>query len=59
MREGKAVLFGGSSLEWGFLAFLESVSDLADRLKQPRTDKRPFADVVSEVVQATLLVLVY
>ncbi len=41
------------------LSFLESVPGLADRLKAPRADERPFEDVVSDTEKATVLVLVY
>jgi hypothetical protein len=44
----------------GFLlSFLESVPGLAEKLKEPRTDKRPFEDVVAGVEKATVQVLVY
>jgi len=41
------------------LSFLESVPDVAARLKEPNTQDRKFEDVVKSVEQATVLVLVY
>jgi len=40
-------------------SFLESVPGLSERLKEPRTDKRPFEEVVADAEQATVLGLVY
>jgi S1-C subfamily serine protease len=42
------------------LAFLDSVPDLAGKLKEPHTEKeRQFGDVVKEVQKATVMVIVY
>jgi len=41
------------------LSFLESVPDVAAKLKDPNTRDRKFEDVVKSVEQATVLVLVY
>jgi S1-C subfamily serine protease len=42
------------------IAFLDSVPQLAGKLKEPHTGKdRPFADVVKEVQNATVMVIVY
>jgi S1-C subfamily serine protease len=41
------------------LSFLESVPDVAAKLKEPGTQARRFEDVVKSVEQATVLVLVY
>lgn len=41
------------------LSFLESVPGLAEKLKEPRTDKRPFEEVVRDTEKSTALVLVY
>ncbi|MBI1842722.1 MAG: SEL1-like repeat protein [Verrucomicrobia bacterium] len=41
------------------LGFLESVPEIAARLKDPNTERRKFEDVVNSVEQATALVLVY
>ncbi len=41
------------------LSFLESVPEVAARLKEPNTKDRRFEDVVRDVEQATVLVLVY
>jgi hypothetical protein len=40
-------------------SFLESVPGLSDHLKDPRTGRREFEDVVAEVEEATVLVMVY
>ena len=41
------------------LSFLESVPELAAKLKEPRTGERKFEDVVKDAEQAAVLVLVY
>ena len=41
------------------LSFLESVPDVAAKLKEPETKERKFEDVVKEAEQAAVLVLVY
>ena len=41
------------------LSFLESVPDVAKKLKEPSTADRKFEDVVKSVQAATMLVLVY
>ena len=41
------------------LSFLESVPEVAAKLKDANTKDRKFEDVVKSVEQATLLVLVY
>ena len=42
------------------IAFLDSVPELAGKLKEPHTEKdRSFADVVKEVQKATVMVIVY
>jgi len=41
------------------LSFLESVPEVAAKLKEPATQPRKFEDVVKSVEQATVLVLVY
>ena len=42
------------------IAFLDSVPELAGKLKEPHTEKdRPFADVVKEVQKAAVMVIVY
>jgi S1-C subfamily serine protease len=42
------------------IAFLDSVPELAGKLKEPHTEKdRPFDDVVKEVQRATVMVIVY
>jgi hypothetical protein len=41
------------------LGFLESVPDVAAKLKERRTDERKFEDVVKDAEQAAALVLVY
>ena len=41
------------------LSFLESVPEVAAKLKEPNTKDRKFEDVVRELQQATVLVLVY
>ena len=41
------------------LSFLESVPEVAAKLKEPNTKPRKFEDVVRDVEQATVLVLVY
>ena len=41
------------------LSFLESVPEVAAKLKEPGTQARKFEDVVKSVEQATVLVLVY
>ena len=41
------------------LSFLESVPDVAAKLKEPETKERKFEDVVKSVEQAAVLVLVY
>jgi hypothetical protein len=41
------------------LSFLESVPEVAARLKEPNTTERKFEDVVKDAEQAAVLVLVY
>ena len=41
------------------LSFLESVPDVAKKLKEPSTADRKFEDVVKDAQAATVLVLVY
>ena len=41
------------------LGFLESLPDVAARLKEPNARDRKFEDVVKDVERATVLVLVY
>ena len=41
------------------LSFLESVPDVAAKLKEPETKERKFEDVVKAAEQAAVLVLVY
>jgi hypothetical protein len=41
------------------LSFLESVPELAAKLKEARTAERKFEDVVKDAEQAAVLVLVY
>jgi S1-C subfamily serine protease len=41
------------------LSFLESVPDVANKLKEPETKERKFEDVVKSAEQAAVLVLVY
>ena len=41
------------------LGFLESVPEVAAKLKEPETKERRFEDVVKSAEQATVLVLVY
>jgi len=41
------------------LGFLESVPEVAAKLREPNTQQRKFEDVVKSVEQATVLVLVY
>ena len=41
------------------LSFLESVPEVAAKLKEPETKERKFADVVKSAEQAAVLVLVY
>ena len=41
------------------LSFLESVPEVAAKLKEAHTKERKFEDVVKSVEQATVLVLVY
>jgi hypothetical protein len=41
------------------LSFLESVPDVANKLKSPNTADRKFEDVVKSAQQAAVLVLVY
>ncbi|TXH56452.1 MAG: trypsin-like serine protease [Desulfurellales bacterium] len=41
------------------LSFLESLPEVASKMKEPSTADRKFEDIVSEVEQATVLVLVY
>ena len=41
------------------LSFLESVPDVANKLKAPETKERKFEDVVKSAEQAAVLVLVY
>ena len=41
------------------LSFLESVPDVANKLKNPNTSERKFEDVVKSAEQAAVLVLVY
>ncbi len=41
------------------LGFLESVPEVATKLKEPRTAERKFEEVVKDAEQAAVLVLVY
>jgi hypothetical protein len=41
------------------LSFLESVPDVANKLKSPNTADEKFSDVVKSAQQAAVLVLVY
>jgi hypothetical protein len=41
------------------LSFLESVPDLATKLKEPNTKDEKFEEVVKSAEQSTVLVLVY
>jgi hypothetical protein len=41
------------------LSFLESVPDVANKLKEPQTAERKFEDVVKSAQAAAVLVLVY
>jgi len=42
------------------IPFLDSVQELAGKLKEPHTEKdRPFADVVKDLQKATVMVIVY
>ena len=41
------------------LGFLESVPEVAAKLKEPNTQERKFEDVVKDAEQAAVLVLVY
>ena len=41
------------------LSFLESVPDVASKLKEAQTKEKKFEDVVKEAEQAAVLVLVY
>ena len=41
------------------LPFLESVPEVAAKLKEPNTKDRKFEDVVKDAEQAAVLVLVY
>ena len=41
------------------LSFLESVPDVAARLREPESKERKFEDVVRSAEQAAVLVLVY
>jgi hypothetical protein len=41
------------------LGFLESVPDVANKLKAPNTKEEKFEDVVKQAQAATVLVLVY
>ena len=41
------------------LSFLESVPDVASKLKEPSAKEKKFEDVVKEAEQAAVLVLVY
>jgi len=41
------------------LSFLESVPDVASKLKEPQTKEKKLEDVVKEAEQAAVLVLVY
>jgi len=41
------------------LSFLESVPDVANKLKEPNTGERKFEDVVKGAEKAAVLVLVY
>ena len=41
------------------LSFLESVPEVAAKLKEPRTKDRKFEDVVKSAEKAAVLVLVY
>ena len=41
------------------LGFLESVPEVAAKLKEPRTAERKFEEVVKDAEQAAVLVLVY
>ena len=41
------------------LSFLESVPEVAAKLKEPNTKERKFEDMVKDAEQAAVLVLVY
>ena len=41
------------------LSFLESVPEIAEKLKEPNVKERKFEDVVKDTEKATVLVLVY
>jgi hypothetical protein len=41
------------------LSFLESVPEVASKLKEPQTKEMKFEEVVKEAEQAAVLVLVY
>jgi hypothetical protein len=41
------------------LSFLESVPEVAAKLKEPETKERKFEEVVKSAEQATVLILVY
>ncbi len=41
------------------LSFLESVPDVADKLKEPESKERKFEDVVKSAEHTAVLVLVY
>ena len=41
------------------LSFLESVPEVAAKLKEPNVKEKKFEDIVKEVEQAAVLVLVY
>ena len=43
----------------GSFSFLESVPEVAARLREPNTRERKFEDVVKSAEQAAVLVLVY
>ena len=62
-RKGEGVNCGGALAESVNYAvkrsFLESVPEVAAKLKDAHTKDRKFEDVVKSVEQATVLVLVY
>ena len=66
-RKGEEVNSGGALAEnvnyavksSYLLSFLESVPEVAAKLKEAHTKERKFEDVVKSVEQATVLVLVY
>jgi hypothetical protein len=53
---GECEFRGKSSL---LLSFLESVPDVAAKLKEPNTKEEKFEDVVKAAQEAAVLVLVY